>query len=73
MISQSSKIPTNQKVEKGKPVSTEIQKEGITPERVYKSSEEWRKLGRQDEVEADVPPPPNQPQADNEAQTDSTE
>ena len=26
----------------------------ITPERVYKSSEEWRKLGRQDEVEEDL-------------------
>lgn len=33
----------------------------ITPERVYKSFQEWRELGKQDPTEPQVPNQPNQP------------
>ncbi len=47
------------------PLQPEEEKE-ITPERVYKSFQEWRELGKQDPTEPQVPPPPSEPQESNE-------
>lgn len=42
------------------------EKTDITPERVYKNFQEWRKLGKQDPTEPQVPSQPSQPQESEE-------
>lgn len=63
-------ISTNQKLGREEPIIPKIpERETITPEKVYRGFEEWRKLGKQDPTESRTITQPSEPEKGEESKS----